>query len=124
MWPVGVASVPPRCGRRGLERIAVQPFGNVDVVVLLVPQHTGERLTLYQSCIGVGDVLLQLGVKFVGFGPALIENAVEIVEPGRLVSEGQSRPQPAAFRARQAQLITRPDFGTPAARPDGRGASI
>ena len=35
MQPVGIASVPPRCGRRRQQRIAVQPFGNVDVVELL-----------------------------------------------------------------------------------------
>jgi hypothetical protein len=35
MPPVGIASVPPRWGRRGLQRIAVQPFGNIEVVELL-----------------------------------------------------------------------------------------
>jgi hypothetical protein len=69
-------------------------------------------------------VLLQCRVEFVGFGSALIEYAVEIVEPAIVVGERQPRPQPTAFPGRQAQLIMRRNFGAPTVRPHGLGVAV
>ena len=45
---------------------------------LFRPDHPGKRLGLDVARVGIGDVLLQPGVKFVGFTPVPGEDGVEI----------------------------------------------
>ena len=63
-----------------LPRIAAQPLGHVEVKELLAPDHAGKRLTLDKPGVGIGNILLQLGVEFVGFATALSEEGVEVGE--------------------------------------------
>ena len=48
------------------------------MVKLLAPDHAGKRLALDEPRVGVGNALLQIGVKFVRFADALGEDGVEI----------------------------------------------
>ena len=54
MRPFAIATGLTAGGRRRVVRIAVQPFGNVVVEVLLAPDHSGERLPLDGACISAG----------------------------------------------------------------------
>ncbi len=78
MRPFAVAAVLAFGGRRRLGGIAVEPFADVVVVKLLAPDHAGECLALDVAGVGVGDVVLQLGVKFVGLANARGEDGIEI----------------------------------------------
>jgi hypothetical protein len=42
-----------------LTGVAVMPARHVELVILLRPQHSGERLTLYETRIGIVDVVLE-----------------------------------------------------------------
>ena len=78
--------------RRRLQRVAVQPLRDVEVIELLGPDHAGERLALHEARVRIGDVLLQRGVELVGLGPAPREDRVEIVEAaGRVVRRQPQR---------------------------------
>jgi len=75
--PIAVAAALAALGRRRLQRIAVQPFANVEVVKLFVPEHAGKGLALDAAQVFVGDVFLQRGIKAVDLGGALNEDFVE-----------------------------------------------
>ena len=78
MLPIRVAAVLAFRRRRRLGGIAAQPFRHVVMVKLLAPNHAGKGLALDEPRVGVGNVLLQLGVKFVRFADALGKNGIEI----------------------------------------------
>src|SRR6202040_1609297 len=81
---------------------------------------------LYQPRIGIGDVLLQFCIEFVGFDAALIEYAVKIVETGGVpvTGGGQPRTQTATSAGRHAEPVMRGDFGAPRIRVHGFGIAV
>ena len=56
------------------------------MIKLLAPNHAGKGLALDQARVGIGDILLQVSVKFVCLPHALGENGVEIGEAGQVSS--------------------------------------
>ena len=74
--PAGLAAF----RRLRLPGIAVQPLPDVVVIILLRPQHAGERLPLHPTDVFVGDVALQVGVIGIRLGDALLEDLIEIGE--------------------------------------------
>ncbi len=86
--PIAVAAVLAPRGRRRLQRIAVQPPADVEVVKLLVPKHAGKGLALDAAHVLVGDVLLQDGIKGVGLGDPLGEDFIEAQEGIRVLLAG------------------------------------
>ncbi len=81
-------------------------------------------MALHEPRIWVGDVLLQFSVEFIGFGSALIEYPVKIVETRGMPGGGQPRTQPAAFSGRQAKPMMRRDLGAPRIRVHSRGIAV
>src|ERR1700681_4087742 len=96
---VGVAEVLPvavalPAGRRtGLSRIPGQPLMDVEVVVLLAPDHAGECLALNQARIRVCYAFLQLRVELVRLTNTRGKHLVKINEWGRGARLRQSQPQ-------------------------------
>ena len=71
----------PALRRRGrLDRIACEPFRHIVVKELRGPNHAGERLALHATCVGIGELGLQVGIEFVGLGATKREHLVEIGE--------------------------------------------
>src|ERR1700733_4406807 len=83
MPPLAIAPVPAALGRRWLRWIAIQPTLDIEVIVLLAPQHAGEGLTLNAPHVFVGDTFLQGGVEGIRLGNATSEHGVEVIEVGR-----------------------------------------
>src|SRR5262245_66200388 len=54
--PIAVAPVLPVLWRRRLSRIAIEPMLHIEVIKLLVPQHSGEGLTLYSPHVLVDKI--------------------------------------------------------------------
>src|SRR5215472_18120254 len=75
--PIAVAPVLPVLRRRWLTRIAIEPMLHIEVIELLVPQHSGEGLTLYSPHVLVDDASLYRGIKDVRLGNAPGENIIE-----------------------------------------------
>src|SRR5580692_2473165 len=84
MLPVVIAPGLALTGRRRLRRVACEPSPHVEIVILLRPDHAGERLALHQLRILAGDVALQRRVEFIGFGKTRREDGLEIRERGSL----------------------------------------
>src|SRR5438309_1090451 len=80
MLPVAVAAMLALVGRRRLIFISCEPRPDVIKIELLVPDHAGECLALHEARVGVVDFGLQLGIEFVGFADASVENGVEVDE--------------------------------------------
>ena len=67
MFPVVVAAMPAFNRGRRLRRIAVQPFGDVVIEILLAPDHAGESLSLHETNVVIGKIGLELCVERVRF---------------------------------------------------------
>ena len=115
MLPVVVAAVLAFRRRRRLGRIALQPFRHVVVIKLFAPDHARERLALHQPRVGIGDVLLQAGVKFVGLACGAGRKCASKSANGlpRRRAAGLREPQPHGGRAarRHGQLVKRAGLG-------------
>src|SRR5579863_7521798 len=98
MHPLAIATEAACRRRRGLQRITLQPFGDVKVKELLVPDHSGERLALHCTRIRALDTLLQLIVELVALANSVLEHPLKVCESlccGR-VGEAQAHlPDPA-----------------------------
>src|ERR1700722_20425330 len=81
--PFAVAPMLTALGRRGLRRIAIQPLLDIEVIVLLAPQHAGESLTLNVPHLFVRDAFLQGSIERIGFGNASGKHGVELGEVAR-----------------------------------------
>ncbi len=119
MRPFGIASA-LAFGRRGrLGGIAPQPLRHVIVKELFGPDQTGQRLALDPPQLGVGQALLQPGVKLVGFVPAPGDDGVEIRESTRCRREVcrcgdllEPQSHAGAGSTRQAQRDVERGFGS------------
>src|SRR5215471_8523719 len=75
--PIAVAPVLAALRRRRLSRIAIEPMLHIEVIELLVPQHSGEGLTLYSPHVVVDDASLECGVKGIRLGNTTGKNIIE-----------------------------------------------
>src|SRR5262249_9092860 len=80
-------------GGRRLQRIAIQPCPDVEIVKLLVPKHAGKGLPLDPAHILIADAILQRGIKGVGLADAPGE---DLVEPDKGVAALLAGTQPHA----------------------------
>ena len=80
MLPLGVATVLAFVGRWESTGIALDPLADVVIKKLLRPNHAGERLPLNVARVGIGNVLLQLAIEFIGLAQSCGEDGVEISE--------------------------------------------
>ena len=78
MFPIRIAAVFALGRWRRLGRVTAQPVHHVVMIKLLAPNHACKRLALDEARVGIGNILLQVGVKIVRFLPAPGENGVEI----------------------------------------------
>src|SRR5215467_1586205 len=81
--PIAVAPVLPVFRRRRLNRIAIEPMLHIEVIKLLVPQHSSKGLTLYPPHVLVDNASLERGVKGIGLGNAPGKNIIEAVKAAR-----------------------------------------
>src|SRR5438046_1688023 len=80
MVPLAISAVGAIGRRVRLWRVPFNPLGDVEVEVLLAPDHPGEGLALNEARIGVRNVPLQMCVELVGFPEPACENPVEVLE--------------------------------------------
>ena len=81
MPPVGITALVPRGRRRRLGRVAVEPFGDIVMVILLGPDHAGIGLPLNEPSIRIGRALLEGERReLVGLGDPAGEGCIEIGE--------------------------------------------
>src|SRR5215469_6235144 len=74
---------------------------HVEIIKLLVPQHSGKGLTLYPSHVLVGDASLQGSIKDVRLANAPRENIIEAVKAARPVpTVGEPQPDRGAATGR------------------------
>src|SRR5262249_48128600 len=59
--PIAVAPVLPVFRRGRLSRMAIEPMLHIEVIKLLVPQHSSEGLTLYSPDVLVDNASLERG---------------------------------------------------------------
>src|SRR5262249_33567878 len=78
---------------RRLSRIAIEPMLHIEVIKLLVPQHSGEGLTLYSPHVLVDNASLECGVKGIRLGNAPGKNIIEAVRAAQSMLTG-AEPQP------------------------------
>src|SRR6516165_1124196 len=78
--PIAVAPVLPVLRRRRLSWIAIEPMLHIEVIKLLVPQHSGKGLTLYPPHVLVDDASLERGVEGIGLGNAPGKNIIEAAQ--------------------------------------------
>ena len=67
-------------GRGRLRRVALEPAAHVEIIILLRPDHAGERLSLHELRVIARKIALQRGVEFIGLGDTRGEDRVEIGE--------------------------------------------
>ena len=103
--PFLVAPLMAVCGRRGERRVAVEPPGDVVIVELLGPEHSGESLALHGSCLGVRHIELKVAVELIGFSYSPAEDLLEPIE--RTAGTDVAEPHADGHRssARDAQRI-------------------
>src|SRR6516225_9018576 len=110
--PIAVAPVLPVLRRRGLSRIAIEPMLHIEVIKLLVPQHSGESLTLYPPHVLVDHASLERGVKGIRLGNAPGENIIEAVKAARSFLTGEEpHPDRSAASGRDFAQVKSSDFG-------------
>ena len=63
-----------------MQRVSIEPLLNRVVVEHLVPDHSGERLSLHQLGVRINDFVLNLSVKILGLATACLEDGVEACE--------------------------------------------
>ena len=102
----------PVLQRRGLSRIAIQPTLHIEIIKLLVPQHSGESLTLYPPYVLVGYASLQGGVKGIRLGNAPGEHIIEAVKAARsFLTGGEPHSDRNAAPGRDLAQVKSSDFG-------------
>src|SRR6516225_11064863 len=110
--PIAVAPVLPVLRRRGLSWIAIEPMLHIEVIKLLVPQHSSEGLTLYSPHVLVDDASLERGVKSIRLGNAPGENIIEAVKAARsFLSGGEVYPDRSAASGRDFAQVKSSDLG-------------
>src|SRR5215472_1755647 len=110
--PIPVAPVLPVLRRRGLSRIAIEPMLHIEVIKLLVPQHSGESLTLYPPHVLVDNASLERGVKGIRLGNAPGENIIEAVKGARsFLTGGEPHPDRSAASGWDFAQVKSSDFG-------------
>ena len=78
--PIGVPTRLAAFGRVWLLRVSGEPFRDVEIIELLRPEHPGQRLTLDETSVGVGNVLLQSAVELVRFLSSDRKYLIEVAE--------------------------------------------
>src|SRR5215469_15644446 len=110
--PIAVAPALPVLRRRGLTRIAVEPMLHVEIIKLLVPQHSGKGLTLYPPHVLLGDGSLQRSIEGVCLGNAVRENIIKAVKAARPLRTGrQSYADSDAAARRDLPQVKSSDLG-------------
>src|SRR6266699_6909276 len=95
--------------------VLLKPSIDIEVVVLLAPQHAGQRLTVPPALVFVQRLRRNPIVEFVGVGDAALECLLEPAK--RLVSLGgrESEADGLAASARHVEDVVsrrlRPDLG-------------
>src|ERR1700689_2495464 len=90
MHPFAVSPAAPLRRRFDLSRITVDPFGDVEVEILLAPEHAGEGLPLYEPRILVSQIALQVGIELICIGNALLEDPFQVGHQRGLASTRQA----------------------------------
>src|SRR6516162_8628598 len=109
--PIAIAPVLPVLRRRGLSRIAIEPMLHIEVIKLLVPQHSGEGLTLYSPHVLVGDASLMRGIKGIRLGNAPGKNIIGAVKAARsFLTGGEPHPDRSAAPSRDLAAVKSGDF--------------
>src|SRR5215469_5899901 len=110
--PIAVAPALPVLRGRRLTRIPVEPMLHVEIIKLLVPQHSGKGLTLYPSHVLVGDASLQGSIKDVRLANAPRENIIEAVKAARPVpTVGEPQPDRGAATGRDLPQVKSSNLG-------------
>ena len=100
--PLGISGFAVRVPEQGVSFVLVQPFVQIEVVVLLAPEHSGERLAMHAALVLTqcfwGDPL----VEFVRVRQAGLEYLLKIAEG---IRRGlRAEPQPHYFTASRGDL--------------------
>ena len=94
-----------------LAGIAGEPARNFQIVELLAPDQSGERLALDHALVGRDDILLQVGVIDVGFGTPLRHASFEALEGFRHGAPRQPQAILPLLLAGDGRLIPHPRLG-------------
>src|SRR6516225_780415 len=109
--PIAVAPVLSVLRRRRLSWIAIEPMLHIEVIKLLVPQHSGKGLTLYPPHVLVDNASLERGVEGIGLGNAPGKNIIEAVKAARsLFTGGEPHPDRSAAPSRDLAQVKSSDF--------------
>src|SRR5215467_10656917 len=109
--PIAVAPVLPVFRRRRLSRIAIEPMLHIEVIELLVPQHSSKGLTLYPPHVLVDNVSLERGIEGIGLGNAPGKNIIEAVKAApSLLTGGEPHPDRSAASGRHLAEVKSSDF--------------
>ena len=92
--------------RSGVDVVLLEPAVEVEVVVLLAPQHPGQRLAHHRRLVRVVGRRGDRGVELVGLGDARGEQPLDVGEPDRAADRGtaQVHGRPVEPLGRDGQL--------------------
>src|SRR5437660_1427592 len=107
MKPLGVASALLTRSRQGMSCVLFQPAVQVEVVVLLAPQHTGQGLAVYATFILAQRARSNSVIEFVGIGKASSEYVIKRTEWISWWFRTQSKPDDLAAPGGDFQAIVR-----------------
>ena len=123
MRPLAVAAVQALPRRRRLRRVARQPPRNVEMEVLLAPDHAGEGLALHRTRVLAGHALLQGGIERVRLRAAPRKHRIEVGESDSAIVV-QAQTQHGAAAGGNFHHTTQRHFGAAVAVADGRHAAV
>src|SRR6266480_5272303 len=107
MKPLGIANALLTRSRQGMSCVLFQPAVQIEVVVLLAPQHTGQGLAMYAAFILAQRLRSNSVVEFVGIGKASSEYLVKRAEWISWWFRTQSKPDDLAAAGGDIQAIVR-----------------
>src|SRR5690242_21687651 len=84
MPPVGVARMPAAGRRCWLPRVTIKPLPDIEMVELLAPQHSGQRLALHETHVLICNARVKDRIERVRVPSALCHHLVEVGEARRL----------------------------------------
>ncbi len=113
-----------RIGEQRVPAVFRQPDVPVELVVLLGPEHAGQRLAADHPLVAAEIDGQYVGVELVRLGPAGVHHVVEVVERVPGLSLSQPHPDPVAFPGRNVQDVVQRRLGPGAIGVDRGGFAV
>ena len=112
MRPVRVAPMPAAAGGGGCRGSPFSHSRDIEIVELLAPQHSGQRLTLHQPHVRIRDVLLERRIECVRVLLGALPLTASKSSKPACVGTSASRTRTVRFRPLTAQTIMCSSLGS------------